>query len=46
MDNLGFQKLNLNIANLRIAYYKHIDTYDKDRVTILSKDVYSCYFEK
>lgn len=46
MDHLGFQKLNLNIANLRIAYYKHIDTYDKDRVTILSKDVYSCYFEK
>ena len=46
MKKLGFSKIDGNVKEMEAAYFKVISAYDRTRKTILTKTVYSCYFEK
>ena len=46
MEKLGFTKIEGNVKEMTIAYFKEIRAYDRSRRTIIKKPVYSCYFEK
>ena len=46
MNLLEFEEVDSNVGKMRIAYKKVISAYDKERKVILTKPVYSCYFEK
>ena len=46
MELLGFEELQVNDPKMKIAYKKVISAYNKERNTVLTKPVYSCYFEK
>ena len=46
MQLLGFEEVRVNVPRMKIAYKKVISAYNKERNTILTKPVFSCYFEK
>ena len=46
MKKLGFTRIDADVEYMEAAYVKEITTYDRTRKKILTKTVYSCYFEK
>ena len=46
MQLLGFEEVKVNVPKMKVAFKKIIKAYNKERNTILTKPVYSCYFEK
>lgn len=46
MEKMGFTKIDSDDPEMRIAYYKEIRALDRNRNTMKTKPVFSCYFEK